>query len=131
MIIKNSHTPTHKSTFRVHYRIGSPGQPGLRVAGIPCHWDAGSQNMTNFRVWRAPKYSLGGLSLSVLQELVTGDVVDSLVSVGRCRVAGLLLAPPVANLVAGDDAIARVVGRRLPANDHALPRANHQTWRVK
>ena len=29
MIIKNSlHTPTHKSTFGVHYRTGSPGQLG-------------------------------------------------------------------------------------------------------
>ena len=29
---------THKSTFWVHYRTGSPGQLGLRVAGFPGHW---------------------------------------------------------------------------------------------
>ena len=40
----DSHTPTHKSTFGVHYRTGSPGQLGLRVAGFPGHWVAGSQN---------------------------------------------------------------------------------------
>jgi len=28
---------THKSTFGVHYRTGSPGQLGLRVAGFPGH----------------------------------------------------------------------------------------------
>jgi len=38
MIIKNSHTPTHKSTFGVHYRTRSPGQLGLRVAGFPGDW---------------------------------------------------------------------------------------------
>jgi len=37
-IIKNSHTPTHKSTFGVHYRTRSPGQLGLRVAGFPGDW---------------------------------------------------------------------------------------------
>jgi len=41
----------HKSTFGVHYRTGSPGQPGLRVAGFPGHWVAGSQNVTKFHVW--------------------------------------------------------------------------------
>ena len=30
--------PLHKSTFGVHYRTGSPGQLGLRVAGFPDHW---------------------------------------------------------------------------------------------
>jgi len=46
----DSHTPTatHKSTFGVHYRTGSPGQLGLRVAGFPSHWVAGSQNVTQF-----------------------------------------------------------------------------------
>ena len=39
----DSHTPTHKSTFGVHYRTGSPGQLGLRVAGFPGHRVAGSQ----------------------------------------------------------------------------------------
>ena len=47
---RDSHTPTHKSTFGVHYRRGSPGQLGLRVAGFPGHWVAGSQNVTQFHV---------------------------------------------------------------------------------
>ena len=34
----DSHTTTHKSAFGVHYRTGSPGQLGLRVAGFPGHW---------------------------------------------------------------------------------------------
>jgi len=34
----DSHTPTHKSTFGVHYRTGSPGQLGLRVAEFPGDW---------------------------------------------------------------------------------------------
>jgi len=42
MIIKNSlareYFFTRKSTFVVHYRTGSPGQLGLRVAGFPGHW---------------------------------------------------------------------------------------------
>jgi len=46
----DSHTPTHKSTFGVHYRAGSLGQLGLRVAGFPGHWVAGSQNVTRFHV---------------------------------------------------------------------------------
>ena len=41
----------HKSTFGVHYRTGSPGHLGLRVAGFPGHWVAGSQNVTQFHVW--------------------------------------------------------------------------------
>ena len=48
MVIKNSlareYFFTHKSTFGVRYRTGSPGQLGLRVAGFPGHWIAGSQN---------------------------------------------------------------------------------------
>ena len=36
---------THKSTFGVHSRTGSPGQLGLRVAGFPGQWVAGSQNV--------------------------------------------------------------------------------------
>ena len=44
----------HKSTFGVHYRTGSPGQMGLRVAGFPGHWVAGSQNVTQFHVLTAP-----------------------------------------------------------------------------
>ena len=43
---------THKSTFGVHYRTGSPGQLGLRVAGFPGHWVAASQNVTQFHVCR-------------------------------------------------------------------------------
>ena len=35
----DSHTPTEKSTFGVHYRTESPG---LWVAGFPGHWVAGS-----------------------------------------------------------------------------------------
>ena len=31
---------------------GSPGQLGLQVAGFPGHWVAGSQNVTEFHVWR-------------------------------------------------------------------------------
>jgi len=42
MIIKNylawEYFFTQKSTFGVHYRTGSPGQLGLRVAGFPGHW---------------------------------------------------------------------------------------------
>jgi len=34
------HTPTHKSTFGVHYRTGSPGQLGLRDS--PGRWIPGS-----------------------------------------------------------------------------------------
>ena len=53
-IIKNSlaweYLFTHKSTFGVHYRTGSPGQLGLRVAGLPGHWVAGSQNVTQFHL---------------------------------------------------------------------------------
>ena len=41
----------HKSTFGVHHRTGLPGQLGLRVAGFPGHWVAGSQNVTQFHVW--------------------------------------------------------------------------------
>jgi len=56
MIIKNSlaweYFFTHKSTFRVQYRTGSPGRLGLRVAGFPGHWVAGSQNVTQFHLWR-------------------------------------------------------------------------------
>ena len=44
----------HKSTFGVHYRTGSPGQLGLRVAGFPGHWVAGSQNVTQFHVCNLP-----------------------------------------------------------------------------
>jgi len=55
MIIKNSlaweYFFTHKSTFGVHYRAGSPGQLGLRVAGFPGHWVVGSQNVTQFHLW--------------------------------------------------------------------------------
>ena len=43
----------HKWTFGIHYRTGSPGQLGLRVAGFPGHWVAGSQNVTQFHVWSA------------------------------------------------------------------------------
>ena len=46
-----SHTPTHKSTFGVHYRTGSPGQLGLRVAGFPGNWVAGSQDVIQFHIW--------------------------------------------------------------------------------
>ena len=49
----DSHTPTHKSTFGVHYRTGSPGQLGLRVAGFPGHWVAGSQNVCA-KIWDKP-----------------------------------------------------------------------------
>jgi len=53
----DSHTPTHKSTFRAHYRTRSPGQLGLRVAvaGLQGHWVAGSQNVTQFHVWSTPE----------------------------------------------------------------------------
>ena len=41
IIIKNSlageYFFAHKPTFGVHYRTGSPGQLGLRVAGFPGH----------------------------------------------------------------------------------------------
>ena len=56
MIIKNSlawkYFFTHKSTFVVHYRRGLPGQLGLRVAGFPGHWVAGSQNVIQFHLWK-------------------------------------------------------------------------------
>ena len=48
----------HKSTFGVHYRTGSPGQLGLRVAGFPGHWVAGSQNVTQFHVCQPPLSSI-------------------------------------------------------------------------
>ena len=35
----------------VHYRTGSPGQLGLRVAGSPGYWVTGSQNVTQFHIW--------------------------------------------------------------------------------
>ena len=45
MIIKNSlaweYFFTHKSTFGVHHRTGSPGQLGLRVTGFPGHRSLG------------------------------------------------------------------------------------------
>ena len=54
MIVKKSlsweYFFTHKSTFGVHYRTGSPGQLGFRVAGLPGHWVAGSQNVTQFHL---------------------------------------------------------------------------------
>ena len=56
MIIKFFGPPLHKPTFGVHYRTGSPGQLGLRVAGFPHHWVAGSQNATQFHVWSALAY---------------------------------------------------------------------------
>jgi len=40
----------HKSIFGVCYTTGSLGQLGLRVAGFPGHWVAGSQNVTQFHV---------------------------------------------------------------------------------
>ena len=46
-----------KSTVGVHYRTGSPGQLGLRVAGFPGHWVAGSQNVTQFHVCPQPQLS--------------------------------------------------------------------------
>jgi len=54
-----------KSTFGFHYRTGSPGQLGLRVAGFPGHWVAGLQNVTQFHVWTAtavavPRWGRGG-----------------------------------------------------------------------
>ena len=48
----------HKSTFGVHYRTGSPGQLGLRVAGFPGHWVAGSQNVNQFHVCRTPAHRI-------------------------------------------------------------------------
>jgi len=54
----DSHTPTHKSTFGVHYRTGSPGQLGLRVAGFPGHWVAVSQNVTQFHVWKRQRFNI-------------------------------------------------------------------------
>ena len=54
MTVKNSsaweYFFTRKSTFGVHYTTGSPGQLGLRVAGFPGHWVAGSQNVTQFHL---------------------------------------------------------------------------------
>ena len=46
---------THKSTFGVHYRTGSPGQLGLRVAAFPGHWVAGSQNVTDIACRPGPQ----------------------------------------------------------------------------
>jgi len=55
MIIKNSlaweYFFTHMSTSGIHYRTGSSGQLGLRVAWFPGHWVAGSQNVTQFHLW--------------------------------------------------------------------------------
>ena len=47
--------------FIIHCRTGSPGQLGLRVAGFPDHWVAGSQNLTQFHpcfVWGSAVSSL-------------------------------------------------------------------------
>jgi len=38
------------SVFFALYRTGSLGQLGLRVAGFPDHWVAGSQNVTQFHL---------------------------------------------------------------------------------
>jgi len=58
MIVKNSLAWecffTHKSTLGVHYRTGSSGQLGLRVAGFPGHWVAGSQNVSQFHLYCLP-----------------------------------------------------------------------------
>ena len=35
----------------VHYKTGPTGQLGLRVAGFPGHWVAGSQIVTQFHIW--------------------------------------------------------------------------------
>ena len=55
MIIKHSlaweYFFTHKSTFGVHYRKGSPGQLGLWIAGFLGHWVSGSQNVIQFHLW--------------------------------------------------------------------------------
>jgi len=53
---RDLHTPTHKSTFGVHYRTGSPGQLGLRVAGFLGHkmWPSSisvDSCSSRFRLW--------------------------------------------------------------------------------
>jgi len=52
MIIKNSlaweYFFTRKSTCGVHYRTGSPGQLGIRVAGFSSHWVAGSHDTIRY-----------------------------------------------------------------------------------
>ena len=47
--------------FGFHYRTGPPGQLGLRVAGFPGHWVAGSQNVTQFHVCRGLESRGGSL----------------------------------------------------------------------
>ena len=58
----------HKSTFGVHYRKGSPGQLGLRVDGFPGHWVAGSQKVTQFRVWHRSVVAVAVLVIIVNKE---------------------------------------------------------------
>ena len=43
------HTGGTRQTW--NWAIGSPGQLGLRVAGFPGHWVAGSQNVTLLHLW--------------------------------------------------------------------------------
>ena len=48
----------------------SPGQLGLRVAGFPGHWVAGSQNVTQFHLWRR---CCGAVACVVLMMVVDWD----------------------------------------------------------
>ena len=64
-----------KSTVGVHYRTGSPGQLGLRVAGFPGHWVAGSQNVSN-------------VDLCCRQTLAMGKRFVSFITVWRLHTSG-------------------------------------------
>ena len=56
----------HKSTFGVHYRRGSPGQLGLRVAG--------SQNVTKFHACNTPGSSdINYTRPACISTLLSGD----------------------------------------------------------
>jgi len=42
---------THAAHVIVIITVPVPGQLGLRIAGLPGHWVAGSQNVTKFHLW--------------------------------------------------------------------------------
>jgi len=103
----DSHTPTHKSTFGVHCRTGSPGQLGLRVAGFPGHWVAGSQNVTQFPVCRSLRPALLVLTRTTLSAVLVsrggvdlsggggGDLVTAVRATERARGGNDAVGEPV------------------------------------
>ena len=65
-------SPGQRAVKRVCvYRTGLPGQMGLRVAGFPGHWVAGSRNVAQFHLWRALTSAHNYSLLSLLRQLTT------------------------------------------------------------